>query len=164
MVSSPVGAGSEANTTPGRSSNEQEENSRGIEDNRFTIASGKLSLGTNWLRDAASYWSESLIKKRGQAPVQFDAIGFQSRCVIGAVPGAGHACGLRLGGSRGIRLRRLASGGSRCGKRWFLSRYIFAEFQGANTGGLRTNGREVPPSGLKPNSRISAGNLLPSRF
>ena len=100
MVSSPVRAGSEANTTPGRSSNEQEENSRGIEDNRFTIASGKLSLGTNWLRDAASYWSESLIKKRGQAPVQFDAIGFQSRCVIGAGPGTGHARGLRLGGSR----------------------------------------------------------------
>ena len=41
---------------------------KAIEDNRFTIASGKLSLGTNWLRDADSYWSESLIKKRGQAP------------------------------------------------------------------------------------------------
>ena len=100
MVSSPVRAGSEAHTTPGRSNREQEENSRGIEDNRFTIASGKLSLGTNWLRDADSYWSESLIKKRGQAPVQFGAIGFQSRCQIGAVPGTGHARGLRLGGSR----------------------------------------------------------------
>jgi len=64
VVSSPVRAGSEAHTTPGRSSSEQEEYRRGIEDNRFTIASGKLSLGTNWLRDAPSYWSESLIKKR----------------------------------------------------------------------------------------------------
>ena len=101
MVSSPVRAGSEAHTTPGRSKHEQEGNRRGIEDNRFTITSGKLSLGTNWLRDAPSYWSESLIKKWGQAPVQFDAIGFHSRCVIVAVPGAGHARGLRLGGSRG---------------------------------------------------------------
>ena len=101
MVSSPVRAGSEANTTPGRSSSEQEENRRGIEDNRFSIASGKLSLGTNWIRDAGSYWSESLIKKLGQDPVQLGAIGFQSRCVIGAVPGSGHARGLRLGGSRG---------------------------------------------------------------
>jgi hypothetical protein len=73
---------------------------KAIEDNRFSIASGKLSLGTNWLRDADSYWSESLIKKRGQAPVQFDAIEFQSRCVIGEVPGTGHARGLRLGGLR----------------------------------------------------------------
>ena len=68
MVSSPVLASSEAHTTPGRSSREQKENRRGIEDNRFTISSGKLSMGTNRLRDAASYWSESLIKKRGQAP------------------------------------------------------------------------------------------------
>ena len=67
MVSSPVRAGSEAHTTPGRSSSEQEETRRGIEDNRFSIASGKLSLGTNWLRDAASYWSESLIKN-GDSP------------------------------------------------------------------------------------------------
>ena len=28
-------------------------------DNRFTIASCKLSLEANWLRDAASYQSES---------------------------------------------------------------------------------------------------------
>ena len=28
------------------------------------------------------------------------------------------------------------------------------------SGGLRTNGREVPPSGLKPNSRISTGDPL----
>ena len=101
VVSSPVRAGSEAHTTPGRSKREQEENSRGIEDNRFSIASGKLSLGTNWLRDADSYWSESLIKKQGQAPVQLGAIGFQSRCVIGAVPGTGHARGLRPCGSPG---------------------------------------------------------------
>lgn len=107
MVSSPVRAGSKAHTTPGRSSSEQEENSRGIEDNRFAIASCKLSLGTNWLRDANSYWSESLIEKRGQAPVQFGVIGFQSRCVIGAVPGTSDARGLRLDGSRAIRLRRL---------------------------------------------------------
>jgi hypothetical protein len=31
---------------------------------------------------------------------------------------------------------------------------------GGQTGGLRTNGREVPPSGLNPNSRISAGDPL----
>ena len=29
--------------------------------NRFTIASGKLWLWANWLRDAGSYWSESLM-------------------------------------------------------------------------------------------------------
>ena len=40
-----------------------------------------------------------------------------------AVPGIGDSRGLRLGGSRG-RLRRLASGGSRCGMRWFLSRKV----------------------------------------
>ena len=45
-----------------------------------------------------------------------------------AVPGSGHARGLRLGGSRD-RLRRLASGGSLCGMRWFLNR---------KTGGLIT--------------------------
>ena len=146
MVSSPVRAGSEAHTTPGRSSSEQEENRRGIEDNRFSIASGKLSLGTNRLRDAASYWSESLIEKRGQAPVQFGAIGIQSSYVIGAVPGTGHAGGLRLGGSRG-HLRRLRSGRSWCGMRWVLSRYIFAEFQGANTGGLRTPAEKFRPPG-----------------
>ena len=98
MVSSPVRAGSEAHTTPGRSSSEQQENSRGIEDDRFAIALCELSLKTNWLRDAPSCWSESLIKKRGQAPVQFDAIEFQSRCVIGEVPGTGYARSLRLGG------------------------------------------------------------------
>jgi hypothetical protein len=91
---------------------------KAIEDNRFTIASGKLSLGTNWLRDAASYWSESLIEKRGQAPVQFGAIGFHSRCVIGAVPGAGDARGLRLGGSRdapaAFGVWRLAGHGVEC--------------------------------------------------
>jgi hypothetical protein len=38
-----VRAGSDAHTT----------------DNRFTIASCKLSLEANWLRDAASYRSES---------------------------------------------------------------------------------------------------------
>ena len=146
MVSSPVRAASEAHTTPGRSSSEQEENSRGIEDNRFTIASCKLSLGANWLRDAASYWSESLIKKRGQAPVQFDAIEFQPICVIGAVQGTGHARGLRLGGSRDPTAA-FASGGSWCGMRWLLSRYVLAEFQGANTGGLRTPAEKCRPPG-----------------
>ena len=40
-------------------------------------------------------------KNRGAAPGQSGTIGFQSRCVIGAVPGTGHARGLRLGGSPG---------------------------------------------------------------
>ena len=146
MISSPVRAGSEAHTTPGRSNSEQEETRRGIEDNRFKIASGKLSRMTNRLRDAPSYWSESLIKKRGQAPVQLGVIGFQSRCVIGAVPGTGHARGLRLGGSR-RRLQRLASSGSWCRMRWFLSRYVLAEFQGANTGGLCTPAGKCRPPG-----------------
>jgi len=39
------------------------------------------------------------------------------------VPDTGHARGLRLGGSRD-RLRRVASGGSWCGMRWFLSRKL----------------------------------------
>ena len=146
MVSSPVRAGSEAHTTPGRSSSEQEENSLGIEDNRFTIASGKLSLGTNWLRDADSYWSESLIEKRGQAPVQFDAIGFQSRCVIGAVPGTGHARGLRLAG-HGDAPAAFGAWRVTVWNAMVLSRYIFAEFQGANTGGLRTPADKCRPPG-----------------
>jgi hypothetical protein len=68
VVSSPVRAGSDAQTT----------------DNRFTIASCKLSLGANWLRDAASYRSESRMvlspegrhtgwKKTGEMPRANDA-------------------------------------------------------------------------------------------
>jgi hypothetical protein len=66
---------------------------------------------------------------RGQAPVQFGAIGFQSRCVIGAVPGTGHARGLRLGGSRDLRLRRLRDQGARwigVGSMWSHRRYVRA--------------------------------------
>ena len=80
-----------------------------LRDNRFTIASGKLSLWANWLRDAGSYWSESLMVLspegwytlcRGRRPRSQCAIGFRSRCVNGAMPGTGHARGLRLSGSR----------------------------------------------------------------
>ena len=70
-----------------------------------------------------------MIKKRGQAPVQFGAIEFQSRCVIGAVPGTGHARGLRLGGSRDLRLRRLRDQGARwigVGSMWSHRRYVRA--------------------------------------
>ena len=52
-------------------------------------------------------------------------VGFQSRCVIGAVLSTGHARGLRLGGSRDLRLRRLRDQGAQ----WVLS---------GNVGGLIT--------------------------
>jgi hypothetical protein len=41
-----------------------------------------------------------------------------------AVPGTGHARGLRQCGLKWARLRRLASGGSWCGMRLFLSRKV----------------------------------------
>jgi hypothetical protein len=76
-----------------------------------------------------------MIKKRGQAPVQFGAIGFQSRSVIGAVPSAGHARRLRTCGSRDPP--------AACGDR---------------TGGLRTKVRAIrawPRALQKPTARGS---------
>ena len=106
-----------------------------LRDNRFTIASGKLSLWANWLRDAGSYWSESLMvlspegwytlcrgrrprsrgkqsprgpegrhtgmKKPGTAPDLLVRGWVPIEVQNLAVPGTGHARGLRLGGSPG---------------------------------------------------------------
>ena len=118
---------------------------KAIEDNRFAIASGKLSLGTNWLRDAASYWSESLIKN-GDSPglIRRDWVPIEVRDwgSAGDWP-CPRLAPRRLTGTPAA----FASGGSRCGMRWFLSRYVLAEFQGANTGGLRTPAEKCRPPG-----------------